>query len=809
MGPTAAVVELRRPVHLDDRYLVGDRTDDRLHLLPTFVDGRPNPEAGASTAAVRGQQAADARPRQARSGRRLYTPRRIETVELLEQRRCCRRSSSSSAATSATRPCQHVPRRRPAADHGDERDRIREIVDGAPRRDRRRRPRRARLRPVPRPARSRDRRPPRRHGPAVQGGRRGLLRRGAGQGRVRHRDAGRRRQHAGADGGDREADEVHRRPPRAARRRGSTRSSPAGPAGAASTTSATPSCCGARSSRSTRWPRWPAAARSTCARRSGRRTTWPPTSCGTYSQRRGPPPAQPVVRAVPVRPRRGAARGPARAGPVERGRRRGRRPRARTATSGSTGARSTDPQPPARAATTCVGGRHGPAAARRRRARVAKGRVPRAGRRRRQRPPQGRDAADRRDDRGRDLLLLRPTTSATSRAPSARSPARRVFSPNRAEYRREIARALAGHDAAADRAGRRGAGRSGGAHPVESDPDLRRADAGAPAQPSGSTRELVELPRRGSTGHGQSLAREFDRVLDVLDRRGLRRRRRGWSLTDARRACWPASSTSADLLVVECLLRGLLRRRRRADARRAAVGVRLRAPQPGAAAAAVVPVAATPRRAGGASSPRARTSPPTSGRPGSPSTDRPTPASSPPPTPGSRGEGLAEVVGDEELTGGDFVRTMKQLIDLARQVALVAPDAGDPAGTRRGGRRARVPRRRRRRHRGRRRSPSTDDRSAGARTGASRSPPPAEACVDVATDADARRRTSAGDRRPARARARRRPVHHARRPGRRRPTVRRLLDRRAARSRRTTGACAAVAHVVARRSLVARAAASR
>ena len=29
------------------------------------------------------------------------------------------------------------------------------------------------------------------------------------------------------------------------------------------------------------------------------------------------------------------------------------------------------------------------------------------------------------------------------------------------------------------------------------------------------------------------------------------------------------------------------------------------------------------------------------------------------------------VVGDEELTGGDFVRTMKQLIDLARQVAIV------------------------------------------------------------------------------------------------------------------------------------------
>ena len=38
------------------------------------------------------------------------------------------------------------------------------------------------------------------------------------------------------------------------------------------------------------------------------------------------------------------------------------------------------------------------------------------------------------------------------------------------------------------------------------------------------------------------------------------------------------------------------------------------------------------------------------------------------------GEGFAEVVEEEELTGGDFVRTMRQLIDLLRQLALVAPD---------------------------------------------------------------------------------------------------------------------------------------
>src|SRR5438270_1688590 len=44
-GPTAAVIEERRPVELHHLYMVADRESDRLHLLPTFVDGRPNPEA--------------------------------------------------------------------------------------------------------------------------------------------------------------------------------------------------------------------------------------------------------------------------------------------------------------------------------------------------------------------------------------------------------------------------------------------------------------------------------------------------------------------------------------------------------------------------------------------------------------------------------------------------------------------------------------------------------------------------------------------------------------------------------------------
>ena len=38
------------------------------------------------------------------------------------------------------------------------------------------------------------------------------------------------------------------------------------------------------------------------------------------------------------------------------------------------------------------------------------------------------------------------------------------------------------------------------------------------------------------------------------------------------------------------------------------------------------------------------------------------------------GEGFAEVVAEEDLTGGDFVRTIKQLIDVLGQIAVVAPE---------------------------------------------------------------------------------------------------------------------------------------
>src|SRR5437899_822849 len=77
-GDTAAVIEERRPVELHHLYMVGDRESDRPHLLPTFVDGRPNPEAARLDARSVRTPGWRGRPRG-----RLQTPRRSVVIEKL------------------------------------------------------------------------------------------------------------------------------------------------------------------------------------------------------------------------------------------------------------------------------------------------------------------------------------------------------------------------------------------------------------------------------------------------------------------------------------------------------------------------------------------------------------------------------------------------------------------------------------------------------------------------------------------------------------------------------------------------------
>jgi ATP-dependent RNA helicase HelY len=82
-GATETVIEEQRPVDLVHLYLVGDRGTPSLHLLPTFVDhdgeSRPNPVATR----LDGRNVPDRGQRR----RRLYKPWRTEVVERLAEER--------------------------------------------------------------------------------------------------------------------------------------------------------------------------------------------------------------------------------------------------------------------------------------------------------------------------------------------------------------------------------------------------------------------------------------------------------------------------------------------------------------------------------------------------------------------------------------------------------------------------------------------------------------------------------------------------------------------------------------------------
>ncbi len=210
-GSTETVIEERRPVTLHNLYLVGDRHHERPLLLPTLVDGRPNPEAAAIDAGE--SRAMREAPRPARGQRRgrLYTPRRTEVVQTLRERDMLPAINfifSRAACDDAVVQCLNEGIRLTTAE---ERAEIRTIASahlaGLGADD---------LRVLDYGAlaaglEAGHRRPPRRHGAALQGGRRGLLHRGPREGGVRHRDAGARHQHAGPVRGHREADQVHRR----------------------------------------------------------------------------------------------------------------------------------------------------------------------------------------------------------------------------------------------------------------------------------------------------------------------------------------------------------------------------------------------------------------------------------------------------------------------------------------------------------------------------------------------------------------------------------------------------------------------
>ncbi len=124
-GPTTAVIEHHRPVRLEHLYMVGDKTSDRTHLFPTVVDGRPNPEASRLDAEAARVARAGARHR---ARRQLVTPRRIEVVDRLETERMLPAIYFLFSRNGCDDAAQSLVDAGVRLTTGPERDRIRELV---------------------------------------------------------------------------------------------------------------------------------------------------------------------------------------------------------------------------------------------------------------------------------------------------------------------------------------------------------------------------------------------------------------------------------------------------------------------------------------------------------------------------------------------------------------------------------------------------------------------------------------------------------------------------------------------------------
>ena len=244
------------------------------------------------------------------------------------------------------------------------------------------------------------------------------------------------------------------------------------------------------------------------------------------------------------------------------------------------------------------------------------------------------------------------------------------YAPNRKEYRNDVARRLRKAKLApapGSKRSRRDDARAD-LHPVAADPDLRNKVAAA-AQAERIEREIADLERRVS-GKNQSLGQDFDRVLEVLTSYGYIDRG-GWVLTEAGEML-ARTFHESDLLVTEVVRSGVLDELDAADLA-ALVSMLVyehrSSDTPPAPWFSSDDLRSRARRIIAISedlSANERAVGLAEHRPPDPTFAAVAHA-------WVAGEGFADVVGDDELTGGDFVRTTKQLIDLLRQLAIVAP----------------------------------------------------------------------------------------------------------------------------------------
>ncbi len=253
------------------------------------------------------------------------------------------------------------------------------------------------------------------------------------------------------------------------------------------------------------------------------------------------------------------------------------------------------------------------------------------------------------------------------------------YAPNRKEYRNDVARRLR---KATGKGSGKGSGKamrpntpatgremSAEKHPVADDPDVR-AKLRFAGEADRTEREIAALEKRVN-GKNTSLANEFDRVLNVLSAYGYLDRET-WTLTEAGEVL-ARTFHESDLLVAEIVRSGVLDGITAADlaALVSTVVYEHRSkdapPAPWFSSndirdrwrrlAAISEDLRASERSVGLAEHRA-----------------PDPTFAAIAYAWVAGEGFAAVVGDDEVTGGDFVRTTKQLIDLLRQLSIVAPD---------------------------------------------------------------------------------------------------------------------------------------
>lgn len=242
------------------------------------------------------------------------------------------------------------------------------------------------------------------------------------------------------------------------------------------------------------------------------------------------------------------------------------------------------------------------------------------------------------------------------------------YAPSNKAFQHEVARTLAQARGMRKRSrGGRAPTPSAPDHPVADCPDADR-HLRALGHATRVRSELADLDRRIAASHG-SLTRELDRVLDVLGQRGMVD---GWALT-ARGALLVRVFHECDLLIADCLAAGLL------DGldppALAAVAScftyehRSKVPPP----APWYPTKGL-RRAVEAVLERAEELRGVELAAGLSGTRPPDPTFLPLAHAWASGQELDVVLDDEQMSGGDFVRNVRQLIDLLRQLGDAALD---------------------------------------------------------------------------------------------------------------------------------------